>query len=255
LIEATQAYSAIQRIARFLDREIRTEEEWKKELSSITHPSNKQHATTNGNNNDNVDGIQTDTTITVAAPEQTNLDVALRLQDASFYIGLETNPAFVVSKFDMTIRIGEVVAVCGPVGCGKSSLVNGIISEIGATSSSIVQTFGPIFLVTQDAFILNTTLRENILFGQDMDQSLYDRVIEACCLRTDLELFGRSKDLTEIGERGITLSGGTNNKQSPIISQFPIEITICNLPFSLIRRTKTKGVPGTGCVCSIVFRA
>jgi ATP-binding cassette, subfamily C (CFTR/MRP), member 1 len=63
-------------------------------------------------------------------------------------------------------------------------------------------------LVSQDAFVLNTTLRENILFGRALNRDLYERVLDACCLRTDLELLGRSKDLTEIGERGITLSGG-----------------------------------------------
>jgi ATP-binding cassette, subfamily C (CFTR/MRP), member 1 len=115
---------------------------------------------------------------------------------------------FEVSKFNVTVRAGEVLAVCGPVGGGKSSFVNGIIGELAATASSIVKTSGALFLVTQDAFILNTTLRENILFGRSMDRILYDRVLDACCLQTDLELFGRSNDLTEIGERGITLSGG-----------------------------------------------
>jgi ABC-type transport system involved in cytochrome bd biosynthesis fused ATPase/permease subunit len=135
-------------------------------------------------------------------------DDALVLKDTSFFIGSDTNPVFEVSKFDITVRAGEVLAVCGPVGGGKSSFVNGIIGEISASPHSIINTSGRMFLVTQDAFILNTTLRENILFGRAMDQSLYDRVLEACCLQTDLELFGRSNDLTEIGERGITLSGG-----------------------------------------------
>lgn len=91
---------------------------------------------------------------------------------------------------------------------GKSSLINGIIGELSATSSSVVTIGGPVVLATQDAFILNTTFRENVLFGRALCQKLYDRVLDACCLRPDLELFGRSRDLTEIGERGVTLSGG-----------------------------------------------
>jgi ATP-binding cassette, subfamily C (CFTR/MRP), member 1 len=133
---------------------------------------------------------------------------ALVLRDTSFFIGSDANPVFEVSKFNITIRAGEVLAVCGPVGGGKSSFVNGIIGEIASTASSTLKTSGPLFLVTQDAFILNTTLRENILFGRAMDRALYDRVLDACCLQTDLELLGPSNDLTEIGERGITLSGG-----------------------------------------------
>lgn len=171
--EATQAYSAAQRIARFLDREVRPLETLK-ECSTRNNPN----------------------------------ETPLSLENASFSIGSSIAPSFEVGKFNVSVQKGEVLAVCGPVGGGKSSLVNGIIGELSASTSSLVRVDGPLFLVTQDAFILNTTVRENILFGQAMDPILYDRVLDACCLRADLELFGRSNDLTEIGERGITLSGG-----------------------------------------------
>ena len=176
--KATQAYSAAQRIAKFLERDIRIDEQKADDAKIL--PDNG----------------------------------SLVLQDTSFYIGSDTSPVYQVSKFNITVRAGEVLAVCGPVGGGKSSFVNGIIGEIAATASSVVKTSGPTFLVTQDAFILNTTLRENILFGRSIDRVLYDRVLEACCLQTDLELFGRANDLTEIGERGITLSGGQKQRVS-----------------------------------------
>jgi ABC-type multidrug transport system fused ATPase/permease subunit len=171
--EATQAYSAAHRIARFLDREVRAME-----------------------------------TLKECNVENHNEGPPLLLEKASFSIGSSLAPSFEVGKFNVSVQKGEVLAVCGPVGGGKSSLVNGIIGELSASPSSMVRVNGPLFLVTQDAFILNTTVRENILFGQAMDPTLYDRVLEACCLLADLELFGRSNDLTEIGERGITLSGG-----------------------------------------------
>lgn len=91
---------------------------------------------------------------------------------------------------------------------GKSSLINGIIGELSATAESVVKTGRSVLLVSQDAFILNATLRDNILFGRVFNRDIYERVLDACCLRSDLALLGRSKDLTEIGERGITLSGG-----------------------------------------------
>jgi hypothetical protein len=77
-----------------------------------------------------------------------------------------------------------------------------------ASAKSLVTTRGPVVLVSQDAFILNTSVRENILFGRAFEHNIYERVLEACCLNADLEQFGVSKDLTEIGERGVTLSGG-----------------------------------------------
>jgi ATP-binding cassette, subfamily C (CFTR/MRP), member 1 len=173
--EATQAYSAAQRIARFLDRDVRAIDSEHVNLSATSSSEGPP----------------------------------LSLENTTFYIGsTDSDTAFQLSKFNVSVKAGEVLAICGPVGGGKSTFVNGIIGEIAATPSSVVRISGPIYLVTQDAFILNTTLRENILFGRSMDQKLYDRVLDACCLRTDLELIGRSHDLTEIGERGITLSGG-----------------------------------------------
>jgi hypothetical protein len=55
---------------------------------------------------------------------------------------------------------------------------------------------------------MNETLRANILFGLPFDEGVYERVIDACCLRQDIEQLGEFGDLVEIGERGVTLSGG-----------------------------------------------
>lgn len=70
---------------------------------------------------------------------------------------------------------------------------------------------GSIALARQDAFIINATVRENVLFGRAFDPVLYERVLDSCCLRQDLELLGPAKDFTEIGERGVTLSGGRSS--------------------------------------------
>ena len=91
---------------------------------------------------------------------------------------------------------------------------------MSATAESAVTARGPVVLVSQSAFILNTTVRENILFGRALKQDLYERVLDACCLRPDLELLGRSKDLTEIGERGVTLSGGKVIGVLPVFASF-----------------------------------
>lgn len=61
---------------------------------------------------------------------------------------------------------------------------------------------------------MNTTLRENIIFGESFEQDRYEKVLEACCLWTDIELLGGAGDLTEIGERGVTLSGGQKQRVS-----------------------------------------
>jgi ABC-type multidrug transport system fused ATPase/permease subunit len=77
-----------------------------------------------------------------------------------------------------------------------------------STTDSSIRIHGKIALVSQDAFILNETLRENILFGREFHRELYERVLDCCCLRSDIENFGDARDYAVIGERGITLSGG-----------------------------------------------
>src|SRR6056300_1444089 len=65
----------------------------------------------------------------------------------------------------------------------------------------------------QTPFILSATVRENILFGSPFDRERYEKVLDACCLRPDL-LQWPAGDLTEIGERGVTMSGGQKQRVS-----------------------------------------
>jgi len=71
---------------------------------------------------------------------------------------------------------------------------------------------GRVAYASQTPFILNSTFRENILFGLPYNEARYNAVIEACCLRPDLLQIG--SDLTLIGERGVTLSGGQKQRVS-----------------------------------------
>ena len=64
---------------------------------------------------------------------------------------------------------------------------------------------GNLAFASQTPFILNSTVRDNILFGNEYDKELYDSVIEACNLLPDLKQLGLSGDLTEIGERGLPI--------------------------------------------------
>lgn len=72
---------------------------------------------------------------------------------------------------------------------------------------------GSIAYVSQQAWIQNSTLQDNILFGKSLDKNLYNRVVEACALRPDLDMLPAG-DQTEIGEKGINLSGGQKQRVS-----------------------------------------
>jgi ABC-type multidrug transport system fused ATPase/permease subunit len=119
-----------------------------------------------------------------------------------------------VSGLNFSLQRGKILAIVGPVGSGKSTIINGIIDEVASSPETLVSMNGKVAFVSQTPFILNSTLRGNVLFGLPYDADWYDKVIDACCLRPDLEQLGDAGDLTEIGERGVTLSGGQKQRVS-----------------------------------------
>jgi ABC-type multidrug transport system fused ATPase/permease subunit len=117
--------------------------------------------------------------------------------------------SFSVGRVESHVKRGEVLCVCGPVGSGKTTFVSGILDELPAMVGSEMTIRGKVAFVPQTPFILNATLRENILFGAPYDPQIYEKVLDVCNLRHDIEQLGEAGDMTEIGERGVTLSGGT----------------------------------------------
>lgn len=70
-----------------------------------------------------------------------------------------------------------------------------------------VNVYGSIAYVSQTSWVQSGTIRDNILFGKSMDQTRYEKAIKACALDKDINSFDHG-DLTEIGQRGINMSGG-----------------------------------------------
>ncbi|KAJ7354981.1 hypothetical protein OS493_028642 [Desmophyllum pertusum] len=101
---------------------------------------------------------------------------------------------------------GQLVGITGPVGSGKTSLLMTILEELPVSSGQI-SCIGKISYVPQTHWVFSGTLRDNILFGRDFDQLKYHHIIEACDLAVDIARFPKG-DLTEIGQRGVILSGG-----------------------------------------------
>ncbi|XP_066034710.1 ATP-binding cassette sub-family C member 10 isoform X1 [Chamaea fasciata] len=110
---------------------------------------------------------------------------------------------------NLSVRKGMLLGVVGKVGSGKSSLLAAITGELIKQGGQVYicdleQGFG---LATQEPWIQFTTVRENILFGREYDARLYEEVLEACALSEDLNILPAG-DQTEVGENGVTLSGG-----------------------------------------------
>jgi ATP-binding cassette subfamily C (CFTR/MRP) protein 4 len=112
----------------------------------------------------------------------------------------------VLNDVTFALNRGELLGVVGPVGAGKSTLLAAILGEVPA-SKGILSVNGRVAYSSQESWILGETVRSNILFGTKLNVARYEEVVRACQLDTDLDAFPDG-DLTEIGDRGITLSGG-----------------------------------------------
>mmetsp|Transcript_32353 Transcript_32353/g.47555 ORF Transcript_32353/g.47555 Transcript_32353/m.47555 type:complete len:930 (+) Transcript_32353:22-2811(+) len=115
----------------------------------------------------------------------------------------------VLRRIDFSCGRGELIAVVGLVGSGKTTFINSMLGEVKALSGTLAVK-GRLAYFPQTPFIMNDTLQRNVTFArqaEDFDQGRYDLAISICALEHDIKLLSGG-DQTEIGEKGITLSGG-----------------------------------------------
>ncbi|RDX55372.1 hypothetical protein OH76DRAFT_1428233 [Lentinus brumalis] len=113
---------------------------------------------------------------------------------------------------EVIFRRGRFNLIVGPTGSGKTSLLMALLGELhyipnGPDSFVSLPRAGGVAYAAQESWVQNETIRENILFGAPYDEERYNKVIYQCALKRDLTLF-EAGDMTEVGEKGLTLSGG-----------------------------------------------
>ncbi|KAI8928078.1 hypothetical protein BC831DRAFT_548704 [Entophlyctis helioformis] len=136
----------------------------------------------------------------------------------------EVAPAFVLRDVDIEFPVGGLSVICGSTGSGKSSLILALLGEMRrlqgrayipdsrqAVVDPVSGLANSVAYAAQSAWLLNATIRENILFGQPYDEQRYREVVHACALAKDFETLDGG-DLTEIGEKGINVSGGQKQR-------------------------------------------
>ncbi|RPD55478.1 P-loop containing nucleoside triphosphate hydrolase protein [Lentinus tigrinus ALCF2SS1-6] len=107
---------------------------------------------------------------------------------------------------------GKINLIVGPTGAGKTSLLMALLGEMhyipqGPDSFVNLPRDGGVAYAAQESWVQSDTIKNNIIFGSPLDEVRYNKVLDQCALRRDLELFDAG-DQTEVGEKGLTLSGG-----------------------------------------------
>jgi ATP-binding cassette, subfamily C (CFTR/MRP), member 4 len=129
---------------------------------------------------------------------------------------LAENEGFCLENINFKLKPGELLIVIGSVGCGKSALLMGLLREIYLTSGKC-RVSGEMSFASDEPWIVSGTIEENILMGSPVDDLWYKKVVKACCLNEDFDLFKGNngyRDETIIGDRGVTLSGGQKARVS-----------------------------------------
>ena len=166
---------------------------------STTNPENNDPP----NDNNNVDGTTRSLATSMVSEEGSKAGT----------------PTITLQDISCTIQPGSLVAVVGPVGSGKSSFLSAILGEMEAINGSKIyipktdqekEMHGFASYCTQSPWVVNDTLRGNILFGRDLDPERYQEVLECCALEDDIAILPAG-DMTEIGVR-------TSNSSSLLLS-------------------------------------
>ncbi|KAL3697480.1 hypothetical protein R1sor_011556 [Riccia sorocarpa] len=117
-----------------------------------------------------------------------------------------------LQDINLAMKKGELVAVIGSVGSGKSSLLLAVLGEMECVKGAF-WTERNVSYVPQQPWILNDSVRNNIITVNSFDEAKYKQVVFSCALEHDIAQLPAG-DQTEIGERGVNLSGGQKARVS-----------------------------------------
>ncbi|KAF4814325.1 ABC transporter atnG [Colletotrichum tropicale] len=149
-----------------------------------------------------------DVELTTQTTAQVTEDIITSFQDAAISWSSETD--VVLSHLSLRIKKG-ITMVVGPVGCGKSCLLESILGETTLHSGSLTAPALSIAYCSQNPWILNNTIRHNITGGLEFDAKWFERVLWLCSLTDDVRNMPE-EDAYNIGSNGVGLSGGQKQR-------------------------------------------
>ena len=166
------------------------------------------------NNNIQYENINTNLNINTLIPINKDLEQNPQITKDGVNIQIEipedVNFDVTLKNINFEVKPGEIIGIIGEVGSGKSSLLNAILNSLillNPKECDGIHINGKIGYVAQNVWIQNATLKDNVLFFKKYNEKKYKECLEVSQLYYDLNNFV-GKDLTEIGEKGVNLSGG-----------------------------------------------
>ncbi|KAG4434234.1 hypothetical protein IFR05_010276 [Cadophora sp. M221] len=148
--------------------------------------------------------LQADAVILRGAVEE-NGEESLKIRDGTFSWDRHSGKN-ALEDINFTASKGELTCIVGRVGAGKSSFLQALLGDLWKVEGSVT-VHGQTAYVAQQAWVMNASVKDNICFGHKWDPVFYDKCIKACALTEDFAQLPDG-DETEVGERGISLSGG-----------------------------------------------
>ncbi|XP_060851718.1 ATP-binding cassette sub-family C member 4-like isoform X2 [Rhopalosiphum padi] len=122
----------------------------------------------------------------------------------------DVQTSYTLESINISVSSGQLIAIIGAVGVGKSSLMQAILREL-PLSEGFLDVHGVISYASQDPWIFSNSIKQNIIFNSPIDEDRYKQVIQVCALKNDFQQFPYG-DKTIVGERGVTLSGGQKSR-------------------------------------------
>eukprot|EP01124_Arcella_intermedia_P026150 TRINITY_DN4845_c0_g3_i2.p1 TRINITY_DN4845_c0_g3~~TRINITY_DN4845_c0_g3_i2.p1 ORF type:complete len:1816 (-),score=379.04 TRINITY_DN4845_c0_g3_i2:25-4839(-) len=142
--------------------------------------------------------------------KKANNDVAISIKNGTFQ--WDPSDEFILSNINLRIKTGQTVMLIGTVGCGKTSLLLTLLSEIPMLDGR-VKVNGRIAYVSQKPWVFSGSIRENILLGEKYNKKWYEKVITAVDLWRDINDFWKGDDQEfKILEGGENISGGQKQR-------------------------------------------
>ncbi|CZT50852.1 related to multidrug resistance-associated protein [Rhynchosporium secalis] len=145
--------------------------------------------------------------LTEVAPQRSSSSPAIEVKNLTLAWSAVTTDSSVIKDLSLEFQPGQLTMIVGPVGCGKSSLLQGLLGETPSSKGNVYINHAHISFVGQAPWIQNDTVRNNIIGVTAFDPEWYAKVVQACALDRDIGTLSES-DNTRVGSGGAALSGG-----------------------------------------------